>query len=63
MNILVINSGSASLKLDVMQSESPGAPLRRLARGRVERFGPDATTDFQLGDGEHLRSTKRTFIC
>ena len=58
MNILAVNSGSASLKLDVMQSESPGAPLRRLARGRVERFGPDAATDFQLGDGEHLRSTK-----
>ena len=58
MNILAVNSGSASLKLDVMQSESPGAPLRRLARGRVERFGPDAATGFQLGDGEHLRSTK-----
>ena len=58
MHILAVNSGSASLKLDVMQSESPGAPLRHLARGRVERFGPDAATDFQLGDGEHLRSTK-----
>lgn len=57
MNILAVNSGSASLKLDLMQVESPGAPPRRLARGRVERFGPEAATDFQLGDGEHLRGT------
>lgn len=58
MNILVINSGSATLKLDLMQVESPGAPPRRLARGRVERFGPEAGTDFQLGDGECFLNTK-----
>lgn len=58
MNVLVINSGSTSLKLDVMQVESPGAAPRRLARGRVERFGPEAGTDFQLGDGEWFRSPK-----
>ena len=58
MNILAVNSGSASLKLDLMQSASPGTAPRRLARGRVERFGPDAATDFQLGDGERFRSTK-----
>ena len=58
MNILVINSGSASLKLDVMQVESPGSTPRLLACGRVERFGPEATTDFQFGDGERLLSTK-----
>ncbi len=58
MLILVINSGSASLKVDVMQVGPPGATPRRLARGRVERFGPEAATDFRLGDGERLRSTK-----
>ena len=58
MLILVINSGSASLKLDVMQVESSGTAPRRLARGRVERFGPEAVTDFQLGEGECFRSTK-----
>lgn len=58
MNILVINSGSASLKLDLMQIESPGTPLCRLARGRVERFGPEAGTDYQIGDGECFRNAK-----
>ena len=57
MLILVTNSGSASLKLDLMQVESSGTAPRRLARGRVERFGPEAATDFQLGDGECFRST------
>ena len=58
MNILAVNSGSTSLKLDLMQVDSPGAAPCRLARGRVERFGPDAATDFQLGDGERFRSAK-----
>ena len=58
MNILAVNSGSASLKLDLIKVESPGAPPCRLARGRVEHFGPEAATDFQLGDGERFRSTK-----
>lgn len=58
MNILAVNSGSSSLKLDLLQAESSGAPPHRLARGRVERFGPAAATDFQLGDGERIRSTK-----
>ena len=54
MNILVINSGSASLKLDVMQIASPAAAPLRLARGSVEQFGPEAATNIQLGDGERL---------
>ena len=58
MNILAVNSGSTSLKLDLMQVESSGAAPRRLVRGRVERFGPEAATDFQLGDGERFRSSK-----
>ena len=58
MNILAVNSGSASLKLDLMQVESPGATPRRLARGRVERFGPEAVTEFRLGEGECFCGTK-----
>ncbi len=58
MNILAVNSGSTSLKLDLMQVDSPGAAPCRLARGRVERFGPEAATDFQFGDGERFRSAK-----
>ncbi len=55
MNILAVNSGSASLKLDLLEVASPGGAPRRLARGRVERFGPEAATDFRLGEGERLR--------
>ncbi|MBE0541801.1 MAG: acetate/propionate family kinase [Verrucomicrobia bacterium] len=52
MLILAINSGSASLKLDVMEVESPGATPRRLARSRFEQLGCAA--------GVHLSAAGRT---
>ena len=55
MNILTVNSGSASLKLAVMQIAPSAATPRRLAHGSIEHFGPEAATTFQLGDGECLR--------
>lgn len=51
MKVLVINSGSASLKLDVLEVSEPDAPVqaRSLARGHIERFGPGATVSRRRG--------------
>ena len=50
MKILVINSGSSSLKFQVFEEE--GDKLRRLVRGMVERIGiPDSHLQLKTADG------------
>jgi acetate kinase len=46
VNVLVINSGSATLKVDVWEVSLPDGGALRVAHGKIERFGPEASLSF-----------------
>ena len=58
MNILVINSGSATLKLDVLEISPAAGQPRRMARARVEQFGSAASVHFSIAEGRTLKETR-----
>ena len=58
MNILVINSGSATLKLDVLEVSPADGQTRRMARARVEQFGSAASVHFSIAEGRTLKETR-----
>jgi acetate kinase len=58
MRVMVINSGSSTLKFDVMEVASGGgdiAATRRLAHGTVDRIGGEASLAFHSASGEDLK--------
>jgi acetate kinase len=57
MKILVINSGSSTLKFDLMEVDAVvgGLPSRRLAHGLVDRIGRESSLEFGLEGGEAER--------
>jgi acetate kinase len=60
MNILVLNSGSSSLKFQIIATDieriNKGAD-ERLLRGEVERIGGEAIVTLQKGDGPKQKLT------
>jgi acetate kinase len=56
MNVLVINSGSATLKLDFIQI-APDGPTHCIARGRVEGLGSAAKLRFTTSCGSAFERT------
>jgi len=58
MNILVINSGSATLKLDVLELSPAAGQPRRIAQARVEQFGSAASVHFSIVEGRTLKETR-----
>ena len=58
MNILVINSGSATLKLDVLELSQAAGRTRRMAQARVEQFGSAASLSFSTAGGRALKETR-----
>ena len=58
MNILVINSGSATLKLDVLELSQAAGRTRRMAQARVEQFGSAASLSFSAAGGLALKETR-----
>ena len=50
MNVLVLNSGSASLRFQLIESDGRESD-RCLALGLVERIGGHAVTTTRIGDG------------
>lgn len=58
MLILVINSGSATLKLDVMEVAPAGSGPRRLAQGRFEQLGCAASFHLSASAGRTLNETR-----
>jgi acetate kinase len=61
MNILVLNSGSSSLKFQVIDTDpekSAGDTEHRLARGIIERIGSQALLRFENSDGTVLRNAQ-----
>ncbi len=50
MNILVISCGSATLKLQIVNSDDKS----RLAWGLVDRIGQDGSVEFESADSERL---------
>ena len=58
MNILVINSGSATLKLDVLEVSPTAGRTRRIAQARVEQFGPTARVHFSIAEGRTLKEPR-----
>ncbi len=58
MNVLVVNSGSATLKLDVMEITSAGDPPRRLAQARFEQLGCAASLQLSAAGGRTLNETR-----
>jgi len=58
MNILVINSGSATLKLDVLELSPAAGQPRRIAQARVEQFGSAASVHFSIVEGHTLKETR-----
>jgi len=58
MNILVINSGSATLKLDVLEIPPAASQPRRIAQARVEQFGSAASVSFSIAEGRTLKETR-----
>jgi acetate kinase len=60
MNILVLNSGSSTIKFQVVETASDSADLRaqrKGARGLVERIGPEASYRFEVQDGKVTAET------
>ncbi len=60
MRILVLNSGSSTLKFQVIETSMQALENDtdvRLAKGSVERIGGQAMLHFQLEGGEELRET------
>src|SRR5437016_967446 len=64
MQILVLNSGSSTLKFDLMEVDGGAggqveahnnASVRKLAHGVVDRIGHDSTIDFQASSGASER--------
>jgi acetate kinase len=56
MRVLVVNCGSSTLKLqliDIAKEDAVPAPERDLARGVIERIGSQATLDFQAGSNAY----------
>jgi acetate kinase len=50
MKVLVLNSGSSSLKFQVIEPDmaaAPGERDRRLARGLIDRIGGEASCSFE----------------
>ena len=58
MNILVINSGSATLKLDVLETSPAGGQTRRIAQARFEQLGSAASLSFSAYTGRALKETR-----
>jgi len=58
MNILVINSGSATLKLDVLELSPAAGRTRRIAQARVEQFGSAASLSFSITEGRTSKETR-----
>ena len=50
MKILSINSGSSTLKFDVVEVDPTERTISRLAQGIVDRIGGDATASLYAGD-------------
>ena len=50
MNILVLNSGSSTLKFQVIEASGADYPQRKLARGLVDRIGGKGGYQFSTGD-------------
>ncbi|HEY0971988.1 MAG TPA: acetate kinase [Gemmatimonadales bacterium] len=60
MNILVLNSGSSTLKFQLVETDAERLATntdRRLARGVIERIGGEAVYSFQAGEGQPARGT------
>ncbi|MBL9168821.1 MAG: acetate/propionate family kinase [Verrucomicrobiales bacterium] len=58
MNILVINSGSATLKLDALEIAPAGGQTQRLAQARFEQLGSAAGLHFSADTGRTLKETR-----
>jgi len=58
MNILVINSGSATLKLDALEIAPAGGQTQRLAQARFEQLGSAAGLNFTADTGRTLKETR-----
>ena len=61
MNILVLNTGSSSLKFQVVDTDQERIATdtdRKLARGNVERIGSQALLRFESGEGHVLRDAR-----
>jgi len=58
MNILVINSGSATLKLDVLEVFPADGRTRRMAQARAEQFGSAASLSFSITEGRTSKETR-----
>ena len=56
MNVLVLNSGSSSVRFQLIQSDGRETD-RRLANGRVERVGGHALITRRVGDGPKAASS------
>ena len=60
MNVLVLNSGSSSLKFQVIATDLDRIKQykdQRICRGEVERIGGEAIVTFQKGDGARQKFT------
>ncbi|HEX5581045.1 MAG TPA: acetate kinase, partial [Gemmatimonadaceae bacterium] len=60
MNILVLNSGSSTLKFQLVATDAERLATntdRRLARGVIERIGGEAVYTFQTDDAPPVRGT------
>jgi acetate kinase len=60
MNVLVLNSGSSTVKFQVISTDAEliaQHQFRRLARGSVDRIGGEAILTFAAENGEKHRST------
>lgn len=58
MNVLVVNSGSATLKLDLLDVSAAGGQTRRIAHARVEQFGSAASLSFSAASGRTLKESR-----
>ena len=58
MNILVINSGSATLKLVVLEVSPADGHTRPMAQACVEQFGSAASVHFSIVEGRTLKETR-----
>src|SRR4051812_2024106 len=54
MKILVLNSGSSTLKFDLVEASAGGglSEIRRLAHGLVDRIGKESSVEFRTETGE-----------
>jgi len=60
MNVLVLNSGSSSLKFQIIATDLEHIKQhtdKRLCRGEVERIGGEAIVTFQSGEQEKRKFT------